>query len=44
MIYTKNVFIQKNIPLLKSKAESFVTREANSVIFLETNLLLVQTI
>ena len=35
MIYTKNVFIQKNIPLLKSKAESFVTREANSVIFLE---------
>ena len=30
MIYTKNIFMQKNIPLLKSKAESFVTREANS--------------
>jgi hypothetical protein len=41
-IHEKYIYTKK--PLLKSKAESFVTREANSLIFLETDLLLVQTI
>lgn len=43
IIYTKNIFTQKIYPSQTIRQNVFVTRQINSIIFVETNLLLIQT-